>query len=185
MPIVHWPPTTRPPYYGTIESFLPTDHSPPECRPVQGWTGAFGRMVRAWCIMNGTVNGPGTPRNLWRRLGELVARRMQNLRRLLSRGEHSEGSSGTGDHEAEVFPWMEHAIIAGAIFGAIAAIGLGRACDFGLSGLVLGGLLGSAAGALGGACVAVTWAVQMPTHPAAQQDLWDPWIDSGDPVRAV
>ncbi len=133
--------------------------------------------------MNGTANGPGTPRTLWRRLGKLVARKLENVQGLVTGREHSDRPSLAGDHDAEVFPWTEHAIVAGAILGAVAALRLGRTYHFGLSGLAFGGLLGAAAGALCGVCVALSWAIEVPAHRAAPQDLWDPWLDSQNPAR--
>ena len=69
----------------------------------------------------------------------------------------------------------------GAVLGAVLAIGLGRASDLGAGGLVSGGLLGAIAGALGGACLALSWAVERPSPlagpPDGPRDLWDPWLD--------
>jgi len=120
---------------------------------------------------------------LWRRLRTLIARRSDDLRRLRFRREDSGGSSLTEKRADEVFPWMEHAIVVGAVLGAVVAFGLGQACHLGVSGLILGAWLGTAAGALIGIRLALTWAVEIPTHPAAPRDLWDPWLDRRDPPR--
>ena len=92
-------------------------------------------------------------------------------------------SSRTDEPAAEAFPWMGHTILAGAEVGALLAVGLGRAYQLELSGLVLGGLFGAAAGAAVGICLALMWAVEMPPRSASPPDLWDPWLDSQNPPR--
>jgi uncharacterized protein YjbI with pentapeptide repeats/energy-coupling factor transporter ATP-binding protein EcfA2 len=102
---------------------------------------------------------------------------------LLSRREAPNMSSHTDEHAAEVFPWMEHAIVVGALLGAVVAIGLGRASHLEPSGAVLGGLFGAAAGAAVGTCLALLWAHEAPARAARPSELWDPWLDSQSPPR--
>jgi uncharacterized protein YjbI with pentapeptide repeats len=95
-------------------------------------------------------------------------------------------SSRTDEHAAEVFPWMEHAIVIGALLGAVVAIGLRRANHLEPSGVFLGGLFGAAAGAAVGTCLALRWARETParpTRPLSADSLWDPWLDAA--VSAV
>ena len=89
----------------------------------------------------------------------------------------SNSSSPRGERGAEVFPWMEHAIVAGAALGVVVAFGLGCAFHLGLSGIALGGAFGAVAGAMGGICLALRWAVEMPAHATVSGDLYDPWLD--------
>jgi uncharacterized protein YjbI with pentapeptide repeats/energy-coupling factor transporter ATP-binding protein EcfA2 len=90
-------------------------------------------------------------------------------------------SSPTGERQAEVFPWMEHAVVAGALIGAVAAVLLGISLELGAGGLVLAGLFGSLAGDLVGVCVALYWAITVPADRSTVRDLWDPWLDAQNP----
>jgi uncharacterized protein YjbI with pentapeptide repeats len=149
------------------------------------WLLGFFRIHRvggaAWRIWPARANRAERRGTLWRRLRKLVAQRTHDLRWFFLRGEDSDRPSLSAEREAEVFPWMEHAIVAGALLGAVVAFGLGRACHVELSVLILGGFLGTAAGALGGFCLALKWAVEVPAHPAAPRALWDPWLDARAP----
>jgi uncharacterized protein YjbI with pentapeptide repeats len=78
----------------------------------------------------------------------------------------------------EVFPWMGHAIVAGTLLGAVAAIGLGWTGHLDPSGVVLSGLFGAAAGAAVGICLALLWAREAQARPPHPPDLWDPWLDA-------
>src|SRR5580658_3635736 len=104
--------------------------------------------------MTGPDNRPGTLRTLWRRLR----------------------------NRAEVFPWMEHTIVVGAAVGAVVAFGIGRAWHFGPASLVFGGASGAFVGAGSGLCLALLWAVESHSDPASSRDLWDPWLDAGNPL---
>ena len=75
---------------------------------------------------------------------------------------------------------MEHAIVIGALIGAVVAVVLWRASQLEPSGIVVGGLFGGAAGAALGICLALLWAVEPPASPARPSDLWDPWLDAVD-----
>jgi uncharacterized protein YjbI with pentapeptide repeats len=86
--------------------------------------------------------------------------------------------SRAGDHGAEVFPGMGHAIVVGALIGAGSAQLLARALGLDAAGgLTLAGLL---AGLLGGICVALWWAVPVSADRTTARDLWDPWLDGQD-----
>jgi len=107
--------------------------------------------------IGGTLRGP------WRRGRGLVTRLRDGLRwRHARRGG------------VDVFPWMEHSALAAAVLGAVVGSGLGRACDLGSYALVLG----ASAGALGGAWLALSWAVPAAGPRAGGVTLWDPWLDA-------
>jgi hypothetical protein len=97
---------------------------------------------------------------------------------MLSRREAPNMSSHTDEHAAEVFPWMEHTIVVGALVGAVVAVGLWRASHLEPSVVVVVGLFGATAGAAVGVCLALLWAVEAPAGPARPSDLWDPWLDA-------
>jgi uncharacterized protein YjbI with pentapeptide repeats len=134
-------------------------------------------------IMTRAADHRQTARTLWRRFRRLVARGSEHRGRLVFPGSHSDAWSSIGDQDTEVFPWMEHAIVVGTALGAVVAFGLGRACHLELSGMVLSGALGAVAGAMGGICVALLWAVEMPSNSALPGDLYDPWLDGRESVR--
>ncbi len=90
-------------------------------------------------------------------------------------------SSPTGERQAEVFPWMEHAVVAGGVIGAVTAVLVGLSLELGAGGLVLAGLFGSLAGDLVGVCVALYWAITVPADRTTVRDLWDPWLDAQNP----
>ena len=129
---------------------------------------------------------PGSPHpHPWRRrLRRLVARWTENVRRPFTRGGGSEWVPRGDEHDGELFPWMEQAILAGIFVGASVAFGLGQACHLGLSGVVLAVSLGVIVGGLGGVCLALLWAVEMPAQPVTSRELWDPWLDDRNSVRA-
>ncbi len=103
--------------------------------------------------MTGPDNRPQAPRTLWRRLR----------------------------NRAEVFPWMERVIVVGAALGTIVAIELGGVWQQPPSSMLLAGILGALAGAGAGVSLALMWAVESHSDPAAARDLWDPWLDSANP----
>jgi uncharacterized protein YjbI with pentapeptide repeats/energy-coupling factor transporter ATP-binding protein EcfA2 len=77
---------------------------------------------------------------------------------------------------------MEHTIVVGAAVGAVVAFGIGRAWHFGPASLVFGGASGAFVGAGSGLCLALLWAVESHSDPASSRDLWDPWLDAGNPL---
>ena len=83
-------------------------------------------------------------------------------------------SSRTDERAAEVFPWMEHAIVVGALVGAVVAVGLGRANHLEPSAMVFGGLFGAAAGAAVGICLAFFLSIEVPPVPVAYPGLVGP-----------
>jgi uncharacterized protein YjbI with pentapeptide repeats/energy-coupling factor transporter ATP-binding protein EcfA2 len=80
---------------------------------------------------------------------------------------------------------MEHTIVVGALIGAVVAFGVARAWHLGPSSLVFGVVLGAFGGAAGGICLALLWAVESHSDPASSRDLWDPWLDSGNPLAGA
>lgn len=78
-----------------------------------------------------------------------------------------------------MFPWLEHAAGAAAIAGAVLGYLLCQAFHCGVSGLVFGAIVG----ALAGACLALDWAAGRAASPSdVDIDLWDPWVDEGEPT---
>jgi uncharacterized protein YjbI with pentapeptide repeats/energy-coupling factor transporter ATP-binding protein EcfA2 len=87
-------------------------------------------------------------------------------------------SSPTDERNADLFPWMRRAIVAGAVIGAVVAVKLGRLTQRGLPGVIVCALLGAIVGILVGVCVAFCRAVEVPANPQPSPDLWDAWLDS-------
>ena len=86
---------------------------------------------------------------------------------------------------AEVFPWLEQALIAGVFLGVAVAVWTGRANRPDLAVMAARGLLGAIVGGLLGTCAAWTWAVEARGRPVGPPErvrpLWDRWLDGGAP----
>ncbi len=82
----------------------------------------------------------------------------------------------------------EHAAAAAALLGAALAVELGRAFELGTISLIFAIVLGVISGALGGICLALTWAVpsrgQPLSLPEGSRALWDQWLDGTQPPMA-
>jgi uncharacterized protein YjbI with pentapeptide repeats len=126
-------------------------------------------------------------RELLRSLGEFKRRALRWLRVWLNMRHNTLESAGDASG-AEVFPWLEHWAIAGAVLGAAAAGAIAWNAHFGTSALICTVLLGAIAGGVAGICIALRRAVPPSARndPAAEPsvDLWDAWVD-GDPTGIV
>jgi uncharacterized protein YjbI with pentapeptide repeats len=125
---------------------------------------------------------------IWRLFCLIVELKWRRFRRFLDRPWRvsDEARLNADEREAEVFPWMEHTAGAAAVLGAAIAYGLGWAFHLGTTARVFAEVLGLIAGAFGGICLALTWAVPSPGRQSAaaesHRDLWDPWLDADQPL---
>src|SRR5262245_60280983 len=130
--------------------------------------------------MSGPNRSPETLPALWRRLLTCVACGAQRFLRLLN-SRRSGSEALTLNDEAEVFPWMEHAVAVGAVLGTALAYAFSVAVQLGITGRIVIGLLGTITGFVTGLCLALTWANEGPSHSsnaaACPLDRWAPWLD--------